>query len=100
MKRCIFVLLFVFALYAGSASAQGVANHRQWDSHPDVPRITAEEVRELMQRGEKIIFVYAGYEIEETLCNSVYIPYTWVPPFDSGSKVRPRFPKDWWVLAY
>ncbi|MFP3982491.1 MAG: hypothetical protein ACLFV2_02210 [Desulfurivibrionaceae bacterium] len=100
MRLLIFNLLVICFLLPVNVSAQGVSNYKQWESHPDVPRISAEEVSDIVKRGEKVIFIYAGYKIEDTICNSIYIPYTLVPTFGSGAKVSPRFPKDWWVLAY
>jgi hypothetical protein len=72
----------------------------KWDSKPNAPRITAKEVKALMMAGEKIIFVYAGYETKEIVCGSLIIPYTLVPPSADGSRVKLRIPKDYWIMCY
>ncbi len=101
MRLSILTIILFFLFSLGNASAQGVPDYKSWDRHPQhMPRITAEEVRQLMLSGENILFVYAGYEVEEVVCGSVFISYLWVPPSGDGSMVRPTFPKDWWVLAY
>ncbi len=100
MQRLVLLLLISCFFAPAGVLAQGVSNYKEWDNYPDVPRMEAKEVAEIVKRGENVIFVYAGYEIEKTICNSVYIPYTLVPPNGSGGKVRPQFPKDWWVMAY
>jgi hypothetical protein len=73
---------------------------QKWDNYPKVPRITAKEVKNLMLAGEKIVFVYAGYEIDQVVCGSYYIPYTKVPPNSDGSRVDFRIPKDYWIMCY
>jgi hypothetical protein len=73
---------------------------RKWNNFPNVPRITVEEVQELMMQGQPMAFVYAGYQTDQVLCGSVIVPYTWVPPHSDGSRVRLRIPKDWWVMVY
>ena len=72
----------------------------KWDNFPKVPRITAKEVKNLMLAGEKIAFVYAGYEVDQVVCGSYYIPYTRVPPHSDGSTVNFRIPKDYWIMCY
>ena len=92
----LFLLFFVSNLYAGKAPR----NWKQWNRYPKVPRMTGEQIKYLMQSGERIIFVYAGYEIEKTICGSIFIPYNKVPPYASGANYNFKFPKNAWLLAY
>lgn len=73
---------------------------QKWSLYPDVPRITAKEVKRLFLSGQKMVFVYCGYKIKEVVCGSYIIPYTLVPPYADGSKVRIRIPKNYWVMCY
>jgi len=73
---------------------------QKWDGNPKVPRITAKEVKNLMLAGEKVVFVYAGYEVDKVVCGSFYIPYTKVPPNSDGSTVNFKIPKDYWIMCY
>lgn len=73
---------------------------QKWDGNPKVPRITAKEVKNLMLAGEKIVFVYAGYEVDQVVCGSYYIPYTKVPPISDGSAVNFKISKDYWIMCY
>jgi hypothetical protein len=75
----------------------------KWDPYPKdpkVPRITAKQVKNLMLAGEKIVFVYAGYKVNEVVCGSFYVPYTLVPPGADGSGVRIKIPKNYWIMCY
>lgn len=99
MKRIMIMLIFlILILISTVAGAQEW--WQKWDNFPKVPRITAKEVKQLMLSGEKIAFVYAGYEVDDVLCGSFYIPYTWVPPNSDGSNVKLRVPKDYWIMCY
>jgi hypothetical protein len=73
---------------------------KKWDSYPKVPKILVSEVKTMMLAGENIVFVYAGYRVDEIVCGSFYIPYTKVPPSSDGSSVNFRFPKDYWIMCY
>lgn len=73
---------------------------QKWDNYPKVPRITAKQVKALMLKGGKIVFIYAGYEVQEVVCGSYYIPYTLVPPSADGSKIKLKIPKDYWIMCY
>jgi hypothetical protein len=98
MKRnlvSVFLLLFCCL-----AEANAQEWWQTWDNYPKVPRISAQEAKQLILAGEKVVFVYAGYEVDEVVCGSFYIPYTQVPPADDGSKVTFRVPRDYWILCY
>ena len=72
-----------------------------WDNFPKVPRIVAADVKTLVLSGQKAIFVYSGYKVPETVCGSVVIPYTLVPPNADGSRiVLDSIPKDYWIFCY
>ena len=98
MKRIFGFIILTLILIPTVAHAQQW--WQKWDSHPRVPKITAGEVKNMMLAGEKIVFVYAGYEVDQVVCGSFYIPYTKVPPNSDGSSVNIRFPKDYWVMCY
>ncbi|MBU1342648.1 MAG: hypothetical protein KKE44_05095 [Proteobacteria bacterium] len=102
MRKYIFILTIVlsFCWSINANAGKSPSNWKKWDMYPKVPIITGEQVKQLMLSGEKIIFIYAGYEIEKTVCGSIFIPYTNVPPHASGSKYNLKFPKDTWLLAY
>ena len=63
MKKSILMILvsLVLALpcHAGSKVP---ANWKSWNPYPEVSRISAFMVANLLMKGEKMIFVYAGYE--------------------------------------
>lgn len=102
IQRCVFMTFLVFVLLLSWESTHGKEERwwRKWNPRPNVPRITAEQVRGLMLQGQPMAFVYAGYETDRIICNSIIIPYTWVPPQSDGSRIRLKIPKDWWVMVY
>lgn len=60
-----------------------------------------DQVKRMLKNGEKMVFVYAGYDVDKVLCGSVYLPYTLVPPESDGSRVNLKvFPKDIWIMCY
>ncbi len=74
---------------------------RSWETPPKVPEITAKMAKDLLLSGEKAVFVYAGYDVPEMVCGSLYIPYTLVPPYADGSRINlSSIPKDWWIFCY
>jgi hypothetical protein len=99
MKRIIIIPIFLILILI-STVAYGQEWWQTWDNYPKVPRITAKEVKNLMLAGEKMVFVYAGYEVDKIVCGSLYIPYTLVPPNSDGSGVNFRVPKDYWIMCY
>lgn len=96
MKPCLIFLVIVLS----SSTSLCEEEWQKWDSYPKVPRITAQEAKQMMLNGEKMIFVYAGYAVKEIVCGSLYIPYTKVPPSSDGSSVRFPFSKDYWIMCY
>ncbi len=76
----------------------------KWDRFPKedkAPRIMPNEVKKLMMAGEKMVFVYTGFDVEKVVCGSLYIPYLLVPPEHDGSRINLKpVPKDWWVMCY
>lgn len=73
----------------------------QWDNFPNVPRITAAQAKQIMLSGERAVFIYGGYKIDEIVCGSLIIPFNMLPPYADGSRVNiTSIPKDWWVLCY
>ncbi len=99
MIKFMIALSLLVAIF-GSTPAHGQEWWQKWDNFPKVPKITASEVKNMMLAGEKIIFVYAGYEVDQVVCGSLYIPYTKVPPSSDGSSVNIRFSKDYWIMCY
>lgn len=99
MKRIIITLMSLILILI-STVAYGQEWWQTWEVYPKVPRITAKEVKRLMLSGEKMVFVYAGYEIDKIVCSSFFIPYTLVPPNKDGSQVTFRVPADYWVMCY
>ena len=73
---------------------------QKWETYPKVPKISAKEVKERYLAGEKMVFVYGGFEVKEVVCGSLIIPYTLVPPSNDGSSVNYRIPLDYWILCY
>ncbi len=99
-------VLFIF-LFLGAASAAFGGpvppNWKYWDAYPkgaEAPRYTADRIQQLLLAGEKMVFIYAGYETSRVVCGSIYLPYTLVPPFGDGSMVNLSIPKDTWMVAY
>ncbi len=106
MKKRISAVLFLL-MFLGAASvalgAKTPPNWKEWNMFPkgaDAPRYTAERVQELLVSGEKMVFVYAGYQTDTVICGSIFLPYNWVPPVGSGSRVSLNIPKDTWMVAY
>lgn len=103
MKR-IFLLIFVFVLIFPFNCAN--ADKKWWQKWPRFPtglRITVKQVKSLAMRGERVVFVYSGYEGgegDEVVCGSIIIPYIKVPPFADGSTIKVRIPKDWWIICF
>ncbi len=101
------VILFTMMFMVMSAYAFGETKKPWWKEFsafpgPDkAPRIMPDQVKRMLQSGEKMVFVYAGYDVEKVLCGSVYVPYTLVPPETDGSRVNLKvFPKDIWIMCY
>jgi len=99
MKR-ILVMLVVLALTLISKVSFAQEWWQTWEVYPKVPKITAREVKNLMMNNEKLVLVYAGYEVDKIVCGSFYIPYTAVPPTTDGSGIVFRVPTDYWVMCY
>lgn len=91
---CVAIFLMCSSVGAGQLWWQ------KWSRYPKVPRVTAGEVKTLMLSGQKMIFVYAGYKVKEVVCGSLIIPYTLVPPYADGSKVKLHIPKNYWIMCY
>jgi len=98
-----FLIIIVFTA-SGSVRAQKDKKwYQKWDAYPSdnkVPRIMADQVKQLRLQGAKLVFVYAGYKVNQVVCGSIYIPYTVVPPAADGSRIKLRIPKDWWIICY
>jgi len=101
MTKIVSMLLLGFCLTSGVALA-GIAapDWKKWDNYPDVQRMTADQIQELLVAGEKIVLIYAGYRTRNIICGSIYLPYTMVPPNASGAAVNLKIPKDTWMVAY
>ncbi|MFX0116918.1 MAG: hypothetical protein ACFFB3_20385 [Candidatus Hodarchaeota archaeon] len=103
MKR-LFLIFSVFSLILTSNSVK--AGKKWWQEWPEFPkglRITAQQVLQLQRAAEKMVFIYAGYELGEgdkVVCGSLIIPYIKVPPYADGSNVKVRIPKDWWIICF
>lgn len=99
-KFYIIILLIIFGSFSIANAGKIPTNWQGWNRYPKVPRITGSQIKQLMMSGERIIFVYAGYEIEKTICGSIFIPYLKVPPYASGSNYNLKIPRDTWLFAY
>jgi hypothetical protein len=104
-KRYITVyLLFFFSLVCFVSIGGGTEAHadwwKAWNRYPNVPRITGPEIKAVLSAREPFVFVYAGYQIHTIVCGSLIIPYTFVPPYADGSRVKLTLPKDMWIFAY
>ena len=99
MKRII-MMLSILILTLISNVSYGQEWWQKWEVYPKVPKISAKEVKEKFLAGEKMVFVYGGYEVKEVVCGSLIIPYTLVPPGNDGSSIKYRIPRDYWVLCY
>ena len=105
MKNTIRIILLLLSLcFVNSGLCEEKQWWKKWDAFPKgnkAPRIMPEKVRELMMAGEKVVFVYAGYDVDTVLCGSLYLPYTLVPPQSDGSRVNLKaLPKDGWIMCY
>jgi hypothetical protein len=99
MKKIIIMLIFLILFFISNVtSAQEW--WQKWEVYPKVPKISAKEVKERYLAGEKMVFVYGGYEVKEVVCRSLIIPYTLVPPSNDGSSVNYQIPLDYWILCY
>ena len=99
----IILLLLVLTFSLPVSGARVPPDWKQWNAFPkgtDAPRYTADRIQELLLAGEKMVFIYAGYEVDEIVCGSLYLPYTLVPPFGDGARVNLSVPKDTWMVAY
>jgi hypothetical protein len=94
----------IFFILVYSAEAGEQTWWEKFDRFPNntkAPRIMPEQVKRMLKNGEKMVFVYAGYDVDKVLCGSVYLPYTLVPPESDGSRVNFKvFPKDIWIMCY
>lgn len=103
MKKLLLFLAFVLLLALPATAGSKVPyNWKSWDSYPDVPRISAAFVaKTLLDKEEKIVLIYAGYEKSRVICSSIFLPYNLVPPHGSGARINlPDFPKDTLMVAY
>lgn len=101
MKRfTITISLYTIIIILLTHYAFAQEDWRKWDNFPKVPKITAKEVKQLMASGEKIVFIYAGYETDKIVCGSYYIPHTKVPPYSNGSDIVINIPKENWIMVY
>ena len=72
MKRIVsLILLFVFFVFSSAIAGQSIPNWKSWPRYPDMPRISASLVAKIVTDGEKIIFVYGGYQGTEVICGSI-----------------------------
>jgi hypothetical protein len=93
-------LTFIFSQPFGAAG-NNLKWWQKWPRYPKGYRISAKEVMQLQLRGERMMFVYGGYEVDEIVCGSHIIPYNKIPPYGDGSAVgRFPVPKDWWIICY
>lgn len=101
MKKMILTFCFILILGLSSSFAGSPApNWKKWDAYPDVPRISADYVITLFRAGEKMNFIYAGYQTSTVVCGSHFLPYTAVPPSGDGSRINLNASKDEWMVAY
>lgn len=103
MPKALWVAICFFLTAGVALAARPVPNYKSWDNFPDAkkaPRITADLVKNLMNTGAKMVFIYAGYKAEKVICGSRFIPYTAVPPNGDGAKVNFKMPKDTWIMVY
>lgn len=101
IKYLIIGLLFFFALPCSSYAEK--KSWQTWPNHPKGLRISIDEIKSLLNQGEKITFIYSGYqggEGSEIICGSLIIPYDKVPPSADGSRVKVKFSPDRWLLCY
>ncbi|MEE4357867.1 MAG: hypothetical protein V2I97_15475 [Desulfococcaceae bacterium] len=105
MKMKFYLILIIAIVFSANPAAAGEKKWwEKWDAFPKdnkAPRIMPEKVKDLIMAGEKVLFVYAGYDVDTVLCGSLYLPYTLVPPRSDGSRVNLKvLPKDWWIMCY
>jgi hypothetical protein len=94
------VLLAASCLFSAGGQSQKQW-WQTWSNFPKVPKISADIAKKLVLSGEKAVFVYAGYKVDEFVCGSMELPYTLVPPNADGSRVNlSAVPKDAWVFCY
>jgi len=96
-------LLTIFSLLSMVTlnDASEVQWWQKWSNFPKVLRIQADQIQHIFNAKEKLVFIYCGYEVDEIVCGSQFIPYTLVPPNADGSRVNlSRLPKDAWIMCY
>ena len=102
MKKFVLSLLFLLIVVCpASAGSKVPPNWGAWEVHPEVERISAPMVADLLMKGEKMVFVYAGYKKADVICSSIFMPYNKIPPYEDGSSINmPDFPKDTLMVVY
>ncbi len=101
-KKCLLVVLLLFLVFPCFSYAEKQW-WQKWPGHPQGLRISVDSVKYLISTGEKITFIYAGYEGgegSEVICGSLIIPYTKVPPNADGHQVKVNFSPDRWLLCF
>jgi len=102
MKRYVLVVfLFIVMVYPAFAG-QRIPNYKSWPRYPEVPRIEASLVANLLASGEKMLIFYAGFaNSKEIICGSRFIGNHQVPPAGDGSTVNLEgIPKDTLMIVY
>ncbi|SDT96943.1 hypothetical protein [Desulfobacula phenolica] len=100
--KYLFIVLFLFFIFPYFSTAEEKW-WQKWPKHPKGLRISIEDVKYLINKKEKISFVYAGYaggEGSEVVCGSLIIPYDKVPPNADGHQVKVKFSPDRWLLCF
>lgn len=87
MKKYILLLILILAIAIPVTAGPVPPNWKSWDNFPDTPRMDVSMLKDLIFEGEKVVLIYSGYRRSKIVCGSLFIPYTFVPPSGSGSKV-------------
>ncbi len=101
-KLILFTMIgMLISAYTYSAEQTWWKKFDRFPKQDKAPRIMPDQVKQMLKNDEKMVFVYAGYDVKKVLCGSIYVPYTLVPPESDGSRVDLKvFPKDIWIMCY
>jgi len=66
----------------------------------NVPRITPQQIKYLISKGIKYIFIDSSVAGDSHICGATYISYTWFPPYGKERIKNIRIPKDYYIFCY
>ena len=91
-KFFIFVILFFIFI--------SIRSFAQQPAPPNIPRITAQAIKEIIRTGKKYIFIDSCTFGKSHVCGAIFISHLWVPPYGPNRIKRIRIPKDYYIFCY